>query len=45
MNEFGNRVSADAIWKWFFTTHPAPAPVLQQVADMSMTTTWTSASR
>jgi hypothetical protein len=38
MSEFGNRVSADAIWKWLYTTTPAPAPILQQSHDMSMTT-------
>lgn len=39
MNEFGNRVAADAIWKWLFNTHPAPAPLLQQPAEMSMLST------
>ena len=39
MNEYGNAVSADAIWKWLFTSHPAPAPVLQEAAEMSMLTT------
>jgi hypothetical protein len=28
MNEIGNRVSADAIWRWLFTTDPAPVPSL-----------------
>ena len=29
MSEFGNRVSAEAIWKWLFTSQPAPVAALQ----------------
>jgi hypothetical protein len=36
LNEFGNQVSAEAIWKWLFTTHPAPIPLLEDIADTSV---------
>lgn len=39
MNEHGNEVSADAIWKWLFTAQPAPVPALPRISDMSMSTT------
>ncbi|HKW09372.1 MAG TPA: SGNH/GDSL hydrolase family protein [Gemmatimonadaceae bacterium] len=38
MNEYGNSICADAIWKWLFTSHPAPAPTLQDAAEISMHT-------
>jgi len=45
MNEYGNSVVADAIWKWLFTAHPAPAPILQQSSEMSMATQAGSGAR
>ncbi len=36
MNEYGNAVAAEAIWTWLFTSRPAPAPILQKAAEMSM---------
>ena len=33
MSEFGNRVSAEAIWKWLFTSQPAPVAALQPSAS------------
>jgi hypothetical protein len=32
LNEFGNRVVADAVWDWLFTAEPAPVPILRQAA-------------
>ena len=29
MNEFGNKVVADTIWKWLFTSEPAPVALLR----------------
>jgi hypothetical protein len=31
LNEFGNRVVADAVWNWLFTTHPGPVAALERV--------------
>jgi hypothetical protein len=35
MNELGNRVSADAVWTWLFTSDPAPLPLLRRAAGSS----------
>lgn len=31
LNEFGNRVVADAVWNWLFTTRPGPVAALEGV--------------
>ena len=33
MNEFGNRVVADAVWKWLFTSRPAPVAAVRRSAE------------
>jgi hypothetical protein len=32
LNEFGNRIVAEAVWNWLFTTHPRPLSALGSVA-------------
>ena len=38
LNEIGNRIVADEVWKWLFTTHPAPVASLDGAGDVSATT-------
>lgn len=32
MNEFGNRVVAEAVWKWLFTSQPAPVAAVRRAS-------------
>jgi len=33
MNEFGNKVSAEAIWRWLFTSEPAPVAAVRRSSN------------